>query len=165
MFKSKKIKIAALLILLVLIIVAIFSFSSGGTNPDSNPGPVVVVGPPTPAVTPIPQLRLVKTSPEAGKRETVDPYAMTFFEFSSELDPASVEIDVRPILGVTAKVYKDSPKVLVITPFPEPWSAGVEYTLTIKKMLGVDGQILPSYIEYKFSIDMQKGIVGGDPVM
>lgn len=159
--KDKKIVLLILSVLLVLVV--FFYFFSLSDRIPLIPGPVVVNNSVPPVVTNAPELLLVKVNPLSGNRESLDTFSQTFFEFSVDLNESSAHVTVTPYVSVSTKVYKTEPRVLVIEPLRVPWADGVEYTIIIKKLWGINGEELKKSIEYKFSNIQPKEFIGGDP--
>ena len=125
--------------------------------------PVIINNSVPPVVTNVPELSLIKTTPATGNRETFDPFSQTFFEFSSDLDTATVNVSVTPDIIISATVNKKEPRILVIEPTKVPWADGVEYTIVVKNLRGINGDELKKPVEFRFSITQPAELFGGDP--
>ena len=148
---KKRLILLSSIILIVLLVI----FLPPGKESAPIPGPVV---------TTKNELKLVKTTPPAGKREVPDSFTQTYFEFSSDIDEKSADVSVTPDIALRIRVYANEPRVLVIEPQQVPWKDGVEYTITINKLRSMYGDELPKPVEYKFSNTPPTIVEGGDPI-
>ncbi|PIS22428.1 hypothetical protein COT50_02025 [candidate division WWE3 bacterium CG08_land_8_20_14_0_20_41_10] len=158
LFKNKR--RVGLIVGLITLMFVFYLLSSGGYLPSTPP--VIVNNSTPPVVLNTAELVLVNTNPQVGHRETVNPFSQTFFEFSADLDEKSAVVTTSPYIVINTKVYKTDPRTLVVEPSKSPWIDDIEYTITIKKIKGINGDELKNPVEYKFSNTVLTEVVGGD---